>query len=287
MTIPLFATTRYALARLGLACLLAAASTGARADLMLHPTRIVFEKGMQSAQIDLINNGSEPATYRLRLVNRRMAETGEFTSADTPLAGELFAEPLLRFSPRQVTVAPGGSQTVRVMLRKSAALADGEYRSHLQFDRVAQEPATQSAAPTPDSSAPAKPEIGIALTALVGASIPVIVRQGATSAQVTLSDLRFDPASKALSLLIARSGNASVYGDLGVTFAPNGAGQARGQVGSMGGIAVYTPNPRRRASLPLTAPPGQPLQHGVLTVSYRARAEQGGALLASAELILP
>jgi P pilus assembly chaperone PapD len=36
----------------------------AMADLMLHPTRLVFERNQRAAQVDLINNGTESATYR-------------------------------------------------------------------------------------------------------------------------------------------------------------------------------------------------------------------------------
>ena len=50
----------------------------ALAGLTLHPTRVVFEKNQRTTQVDLINNGSEPATYRISLVNRRMGEDGQF-----------------------------------------------------------------------------------------------------------------------------------------------------------------------------------------------------------------
>lgn len=255
----------------------------ARADLMLYPTRLVFDKNQRAAQIELINNGTEPATYRLSLVNRRMTETGEFQPADPAAPGELFSEPMLRFSPRQVTLQPGTAQTVRVMLRKPAELADGEYRSHLQFDKLADTQGSNSVENQADPGA----GIGVVLTALVGASVPVIVRHGATSASVALSHLELlgPPTAPVLAMQFARSGNASVYGDLNVTFTPQG-GAAR-QVGKMAGIAVYTPNATRLAKLPLQPPPALALAHGTLSVTYRERADAGGAVLAQASLALP
>ena len=95
------------------------------AELMLYPTRIVFAGNQRAAQLELINNGSERATYRISLVNRRMSETGAFTEIDTPLPGEQFAEDLLRYSPRQVTLEPGTGQAVRIMVRKPANLPTG------------------------------------------------------------------------------------------------------------------------------------------------------------------
>ncbi|MES2758931.1 MAG: fimbria/pilus periplasmic chaperone [Pseudomonadota bacterium] len=254
---------------------------GARADLMLFPTRVVFEKNQRAAQIELINSGTQAATYRLSIINRRMSETGEFVPIETPAPGELLAEPMVRFSPRQITLQPGTSQTVRVMLRKPADLADGEYRSHLHFEKLPEVKANSV-----ETNAGAG-SIGVSITALVGASVPVIVRHGATSATVALSNLELlgGNTAPALAMRFSRSGNASIYGDLDVTFTPHGG--AAQPIGKMGGIAVYAPNPARQATLPLQLPASLALSRGTLAVTYRERAEAGGAVLAQASLALP
>jgi P pilus assembly chaperone PapD len=272
---------------LALLCwLLLALALPARAQLMLHPTRIVFEKNQRAAQIELINNGSKAATYRISLVNRRMTEAGQFEVADTAGPGEHFAADMLRFSPRQVTLEPGTAQTVRVMLRKPAELAEGEYRSHLQFEKlpdVEGSPSIENQASGADGKG-----IGVVLTALVGASVPVIVRHGATHATVSLAHLALqkdEAQHQLLALQFEREGSSSVYGDLDVTFTPRG-GQPQ-TLAQVGGIAVYTPNRVRRAALPLELPAGLALAHGTLEVSYRERPEAGGKLLARANLELP
>jgi P pilus assembly chaperone PapD len=254
----------------------------AMADLMLHPTRLVFEKNGRAAQVELINNGSESATYRINLVNRRMTENGDFESITEPGPGEQFADGMLVYSPRQVTLAPGTTQTVRVMVRRPASLAAGEYRSHLHFEKL----------PEPGAAASVESQgqqgIGITLNVLVGASIPVIVRDGETGASVVLSDLALQRGADGrpvLALRMERSGNRSVYGDVVVSFTP--AGGAEVEVARVGGLAVYTPNPMRRAALALSPPDGKPLAHGTLRVSYRERLEAGGKLLAQAALALP
>jgi hypothetical protein len=262
-------------------------STVAFADLMLFPTRVVLEKNQRAAQVELINQGTTPATYRIQLVNRRMGENGEIIPVTSAAPGENFAEPLLRFSPRQVTLEPGASQTVRIMLRKPADLAVGEYRSHLQFDRVADTAATSSVETVNQAGDKA---IGISITALVGASIPVIVRQGDTEASVTLSDLNVLPPADAgpdpmLALQLNRIGNRSVYGDLAVSFTPKGG--AAIELAKAGGVAVYVPNPLRKAKLPLKLPAGTVLSGGSLQLSFRERPDAGGRLLATANLTLP
>ncbi|MDB5868998.1 MAG: hypothetical protein JWP96_1330 [Polaromonas sp.] len=273
---------RSALAALAL-CL---AAPLALADLSLFPTRVVLEKNQRAAQVELMNNGTAPETYRINLVNRRMGESGEFIAVEVPGPGELFADPLLRYSPRQVTVQPGSSQTVRILLRKPADLAPGEYRSHLQFDRVADAAGASSVEQAGKSGDKA---IGVVITALVGASIPVIVRHGDTQASATLSELALEPAtgnsSPALSFQINRSGNRSVYGDLSVTFTPKGGKPV--ELAKAGALAVYAPNALRRARMPLQVPPGTTLAAGTLDLSYRERAEAGGKIMAEASLALP
>jgi P pilus assembly chaperone PapD len=255
----------------------------AMADLMLHPTRLVFEKNQRAAQVDLINNGTESATYRINLVNRRMTESGDFEAITEPGPGEQFADGMLVFSPRQITLAPGTTQTVRVMVRRPASLAPGEYRSHLHFEKL---PAA-GAAPSVEAQGQQQ-QIGINLNVLVGASIPVIVREGDTSAHAALSDLALQRGADGRQLVtmrIERSGNRSVYGDLAVGFTPNGGAEV--EVAHIGGIALYTPNAMRRAALALTPPKGATLARGTLRVTYRERPDAGGKLLAEASLALP
>jgi hypothetical protein len=258
----------------------------AMASLMLHPTRLVFAKNQRAGQVELINSGTESATYRVNIVNRRMSETGELAPVDTPLPGEQFADSMLHFSPRQVTLAPGASQTVRVMVRRPSELAPGEYRSHLHFEKLPEAGGTASVESQNKDNGDG--QIGIALNVLVGASIPVIVRQGDTEAAVRVSGLALrdaDGARPQLALQLDRSGNSSVYGDLTATFTPRGGSPV--EVARAGGVAVYTPNPLRRASLPLTPPKGVALAHGELRVTYRERPDAGGKLLAEATLPLP
>jgi P pilus assembly chaperone PapD len=257
----------------------------ALAELMVYPTRIVFAGNQRAAQLELINNGTESATYRISLVNRRMSETGGFSAIDVPLPGEQFAEDLLRYSPRQVTLAPGAGQAVRIMVRKPANLATGEYRSHMLF---AKQPDPKGKTSIESSGAAADSEISIVLTTLVGISIPVIVRHGNPDASVALTHLDLLlPADKApvLAFVMERSGNQSVYGDLTISFTPhNGSEQV---VARANGVAIYTPNPLRRASITLGQLNPSQLTNGALRVTYREQADDGGALLAETVLQLP
>lgn len=256
-------------------------------DLLVAPTRIVFEGRTRSAELTLVNRGSQAATYRISFTHLRMLANGDLKEVEQPEPGEVFADELIRYSPRQVTLEPNLSQTVRLQVRKPESLPDGEYRSHLLFRAVP--PA--GAAPGNIVDGDEKNTVGysVLLTPIFGVSIPVIVRQGKTSARVSLTDLTVKPAETAggpaiLELTIRRDGNQSVYGNVRVAFISS-TGQQH-VLGIFNGLAVYTPNPDRLVRVPLQPPPGVVLGHGRLRVRY-TRAEQNGDVLAEAETSLP
>lgn len=252
----------------------------ASAELMVHPTRVVLTQNERAAQLEIINNSSDTATYRISLVNRRMNDTGAILEATEPQPGELFADALLRYSPRQVTLQPGAGQTVRLMVRKPGNLADGEYRSHLLFTRQ------PDAEPTIRAGGATGNEIGIVLNTLVGVSIPVIVRHGHTAADLTIAhpELRYaGDGSPMLHFQLARTGDQSVYGDLAVVhIPPSGSAQVLTRVN---GVAVYVPNSTRQVAMALPNNTGS--LDGMLRVTFREQAKDGGELLSEVTLRLP
>ena len=258
---------------------------GTGGGFRVTPTRVVFEGPLRSAELTLANTGSEPATYRVSLVRMRMTEAGAIVEVEDALPGESFADSMLRFSPRQVELEPGATQTVRMQLRKPANLSDGEYRSHLVFRALPPVEPDDS----PGGRPPSTRGVSIALRPVFGAAIPVIVRQGETAATVTIRVLELRRGSNAtgeplLALEMSRTGNRSVYGDLTVTWTPPG-GRPR-NVGGMRGLAVYTPNLVRRVLVPLRNDPKGPWMAGTLRVAFEEVAGER-ELLAEAELALP
>lgn len=273
-------------------CLLSLLMTPwASADLMLYPTRVEMEKNQRATQVQLVNRGQKSETYRISLVNRRMTDTGQIVEADTPEPDERFAIDMLRYSPRQVTLKAGESQTVRISLRKPANLEPGEYRSHMQFDRL---PDVEGNADLEQAAKPEAGQIGIQLTALIGASIPVIVRHGDTPASVKLDTLSIEAGAKVegqadgpalLAFHILRSGNRSVYGTLLATYTPLGGKLV--ELSKVSGVAVYVPNSLRKAKLMLNLPAGLELKRGEINLTFAQSPEDGGKTLAMASLALP
>ena len=252
-------------------------------DLLIAPTRLVFDGTKRTAEISLINIGSQQATYRISLIHERMMPDGTLVEIQAPNPDEQFADDLVRFTPRQVVLDPHSSQLVRVDLRLPADLAAGEYRSHMLFRAV---PVSTPSIAAADTAAPQG--LSIKITPIYGVSIPVIVRSGSTTASVSISNLACVTGTDGVPMLsgsLERTGNISVYGDIQVEFAPTGGRYST--VGRMSGVALYTPNVSRTFSMQLAPPQGLPLRGGTIRISYKQTADDGGAQLAESTLVMP
>jgi len=260
--------------------LLTAPLVHASGELIISPTRLVFEKQTRTASVNLVNAGKETHTYRIQFVQRRMTANGGFEEIKKAKPGEQFSDAMIRFSPRQVTLQPGQSQAIRLMLRKPASLAAGEYRSHLLFRAIPKASSTSIRQQNTNSQG-----ISIKLTPVMGISIPVIVRHGKIEVTTELEKLRYYPKTSNLLFDIKRFGNASVYGDLTVKF--TGRDGKAYVIKQLNGLAVYTPNDSRRVNVPITAPAGVNIEHGLMTVQYHSIKESGGKLLAEQSIQIP
>ncbi|MCA1732453.1 MAG: fimbria/pilus periplasmic chaperone [Acidobacteria bacterium] len=252
-------------------------------DLLVAPTRLIFEGNRRSAEVTLVNIGPTAATYRISFIHLEMNEAGELVEIEEPPPGMKIAEPLVRFSPRQVRLEPNVAQTVRIQLRKPADLERGEYRSHMLFRAV---PPPEELSVDPEDA----PETGISirLIPIYGVSIPLIIRHETDDSAANLSNLAFDPpadssSAGSLTARISRAGDQSVYGNLKVIH-HSPSGEAR-EVGFVGGVAVYPPLPSRSIRIPLRAAEGVDLDSGRLVVTYTGEPPQE-VRLAEAELAL-
>jgi P pilus assembly chaperone PapD len=240
-------------------------------DLLVTPTRVVLEGRQRSAAINLVNSGKEASTYRIMLINQRMNEDGAIEEIKDPTPEDRTAEELIRFSPRQVILPAGGAQVVRVQLLHLPNVEEGEYRSHLLFRGV---PAVSETKSATDSKG-----ISVQLIPIYGISIPVIVRHGNTSAQVSLSD--FKVRNHKACVRLNRTGNRSVYGNILLDFTSK-AGE-RKIVQQVNGIAVYVPNASRLLTFPLS----QDFRHGKMRIAFQENVEVGAPISAETTIEIP
>lgn len=249
----------------------------ASGEMMIAPTRVVFEGSTRSARVSLVNSSTETKTYRISFVNKRMTEEGGIVDIEKPQDGELFSDKIVIYSPRQVTLAPGQAQTIRLILRKPANLESGEYRSYLLFRAL---PNTSG---TDIGSLDQKQDgIAIRLTPIIGIAIPVIVRHGETTVTTSIAEVKYKEntdKSKNLTFFVNREGNASVYGDITVSIVNNGTETV---ISKVNGVAVYSPNSRRKFLLKLHLPDGVGSLHGkTIKIEYKNQAADGGEIITS------
>ena len=258
-------------------------NTRAQGNLLITPKRVVFEGNKRSMDLNLANIGDDTATYAISLIEIRMTAEGGFETITEPDEGQMFASPYMRYFPRTVTLGPNEAQTVKIQVARSAGLNPGEYRSHLYFRAVPKEkPLGEEDEEVADPSS-----ISVKLTPIFGITIPAIIKIGQPAVGVTITDteLKFENDTlPRLSIVFNRSGNYSVYGDLAVDhFSPQGTVT---RVGIANGVAVYTPNTRRRFEFSLINTAGLDLNSGRLLISFSAPSDVRPEKYAETELVL-
>lgn len=249
---------------------IAAAPAQAAGDLLVAPTRVVFD-GRRGAEVILNNVGDEESTYRISLVLRRMGENGKLAHVETEEADDKESAVLgvIRYAPRRVTLPPNQPQAIRLAVRGTEDLADGEYRAHMLFRAIPKTPAATEA--TTRASG-----LSIQLIPIYGVTIPIIIRKGQLSATATISNpkmLTDEVGRKILSFDLAREGDRSVYGEIRVT--KPGLDEP---VVYAKGIAVYPEINSRKVYLPLRSEQVAALTGPVSIGYYRTPADGGGLI---------
>lgn len=231
--------------------------------LQILPTRVVFEGNQRSVDIFLKNRGDNDGEYRVSLRNQRMTNQGKFEVVEKGKGqeDELFADKMIRFSPRRVTISKDVNQepqTVRLALRKKRDLPEGEYRSHLLFTSI------------PNVDKATEQSNGMSFFATVEISIPIIIRHGELEAKVDISDVSIKANAKGENILrfnLNRSGTRSIYGDIVIT-------QGSQRIAYMNGMAVYTPTRFRTIEVPVALtelPSASPI-----TIQFKENPTYGG-----------
>ena len=250
--------------------------------LLITPKRVVFEGNKQKTELNLMNTGTDTATYSISFRHYNMTEEGKLELVEKSDTAQMFADPYLRIFPRQVTLFPGESQVIMLQCRRTADMKAGEYRSHLWFRSEKNPDALAKEVPSLDSN-----QMSVSITAIFGITIPVIIRSGAVNVSSTLSDLTLEnkhDTVQSLRLTINRTGNISVYGNLTVEYIPE-QGKPY-QIGKVKGVGVYTNINKRYVAIKLNKKPGMTYKKGKLKVRYTSPDEEKYVVYAEAEMEL-
>lgn len=239
-------------------------SAWARVDVL--PKRLIFEPGTRTAMVTLINRSNQTYTYRMGWEDLVYTDEGvkridEGAQRVTPAASDF-----VRFAPRQVVLAPGESQSIRVLLQRPANLAAGEYRSHFLFQRQAEVLTHQTAGDNNQG-------VALNIQFAMGISIPIIVRAGEGEPEVSIiqASIHQTPENQQLHLQLARSGAYSSYADIELW--EHGATGSR-LLAKGNELALNADQTHYKFRLPLAHSPG----NGVLQVQVSYSQRTGNSL---------
>ena len=123
--------------------------------LLVAPVKLEFEGRVRSGTFKIMNRDPVNVDYRISFAPLIEKDKGKN------------AKDWVRFSPRRIKLGPGQHQTVRVVVRKPADLAPGEYTARLLIQAIP--PARKKGEGTSD-------QIQINLDIVYGISIPVHIK---------------------------------------------------------------------------------------------------------------
>lgn len=225
--------------------------------VLVAPHAVFIDHASRTGQLTLVNTGTDPEEVAIDL---------QFGYPDTDSTGNVFVRLIeepgdehpsaagwIRAFPRQVRLAPGARQVVRLLATPPAGLADGEYWSRVLV--------TSRGAAVPVAGGDSLVRAGVTLE--LRTIISVSYRKGDVNTGVELDDLSVEVRNDSLVAWVemTRHGNAAYLGQ--VTFDLRDAND-RSVVSWPTPIAVYY-SLRRRFAFPLSEiQPGSYTLHFIL-----------------------
>lgn len=212
----------------------------------LLPNKILLQDRERSADLTLFNLTNKTTIARIEILSYRQKPTGEYEVLETPLNPAFDPESVIRLSPRQFTLPPGGRQKVRMSIQKPADLPPGEYRFHIKAISYDQEDFSVRRREVEGTEMQIKMNLGVV--------IPVIVRHGDVTSTAKLENvsLTTDPQTgggPALKIDVVRTGTAGVTGKIQAFNA-----QMR-EIGILSNVNVFSEINRRTLVMPLKEMP--------------------------------
>lgn len=188
--------------------------------LFVTPSRVIIGSSEDIAVVNVSNQSTEERRYDITMIDQVMKDDGMTQKSDN---FEYSAARMLRFVPKRFSLKPGERQTVRVMARRPAGLADGDYHSHMLFREIPVNVKTKEELEAERAAAQAGKST-FEIRAIYGIGVPVIVQSGTITSDLHLGNVNYVPASEGvpahLTLELNRTGNAEAGARLSAQFVP-------------------------------------------------------------------
>lgn len=256
-------------------------NTASADGLMVTPTRVELNNDNRTQEIKLVNKSDKVTTYRISFQNLRMKSDGSYEEiTESNIGAEKFADKYIKYSPKRISLNPGEVQTIRILA--DIPTEAGEYRSHLLF----KEEESVDVGNNIENTKSKKSSISVSIKPVFAVSIPLIIKNGNLSGQLTIEDIKIisENGKSFASIKLNRAGNESVYGGLTINnFAKEG--DDKKEIGVLKNISVYYPYDSRTVVIPLTINDPK----GIIEVKFYSKFDglneiKRGSLLAKKEI---
>lgn len=245
------------------------------ANLLVSPTRVVFEGRERTEDIVLINTTSNERSYRIEWSEKAVNERGKYI-APTKILPDYAASEYIRFAPRQVTLQPGERQVVKLMLRRKNSMDLPEYRSHITFTALPlRETETETETESTQQGASFK------INVLTSYSVPVMVRTAAPDIKVEIDNIsikKMANGNPVIQVTLSKTGLFSANGSFYVYFQGTEE-QGERKVGILNGVNFFHEASVLRLELPWQDYTGPTT--GTLRAEYVGKDELAGTTLAN------
>lgn len=234
--------------------------------LFVAPNRVTVAPNEEIAVVNVSNRSGEARRYDLAVVDQTMNSEGMTRRVDDfPYS----AKRMLRFQPKRFTLQAGERQVIRIMARRPAELAAGDYHSHILFREVPLAIQDKKTLENTGADATGDNKVQFEIRTLYGVAIPVVVQHGEIVSDIELLDASFVPAADGMPAHIAvdlkRTGNAEASGIVRVRF--ERAGQEPVLLNGDQWVPIYREVDTVTRRVPLTKMPAdQSLKGGKIVI---------------------
>ena len=235
---------------------------GSAYAIKIIPPRLVIDSDIKVQHLFIKNDEETTQGYRFGWKHLAMAKDGSIVNVDKLGRDKVpeykAADDLIRFSPRRVTLKPGQTQRITMMLRRSPNLEAGEYRSHFLIQR---EPQSTTAEVT-SSENPQQQGATVGVDVLISRAIPVYVLHGKTNASLELLNASYqqnpnktrpNQPSHVVHFDVKKTGNRSVIGVANIHCDDSGNNKRLNKVGKV--FAVYAEGEFGKQKMAVDFPP--------------------------------
>lgn len=180
------------------------------APIAMSTTLLEVGERSRTATVSVANRTAAPQRYRVSVIDMVMRPDGTVKPIAQGEQGHArSAKEWVIATPSSISLDPGESQNIRLLIRRPKGLTAGEYRAHLM---VSQEPPADIAGGLKDGPEAKQGGLKLNIVTVYSTTIPVVVKQGEQTSGATIFKAQFDAERKNLLLGLKRSGNASFRG---------------------------------------------------------------------------